>query len=141
MGRLSATERGFLYTSTLVAASPVFEAAFTSTMREGETAVYEISDSTPEAVEAMLCFVYTGELPEVELLHLVYELAMQYELEIFAKLIAARMVEEVSVSNVKVFVNTLKLYSTKGEHTEKAFKAMVRKIKEASSDELLCASY
>ena len=44
---------------TLAAASPIFEAAFASALQEGESTVYAIKESTPDADEAMLRFVYT----------------------------------------------------------------------------------
>ena len=111
-------------------------------MKEGETANYEIRDSTPEAVEALLCFVYTGEQPAAELLLPVFELAMQYELEDLAKLVAKKMAEEVTVSNVKNFVNALKLHSTKAAYAERAFEEILRKIKEdPTNNDLLRASY
>ena len=47
--------------ATLSAASPVFDAAFSSQMSEGNTATYEIKDSTPTAVEAMLRYIYIGD--------------------------------------------------------------------------------
>merc|ERR1739848_837938 len=85
----------------LAAVSPVFEAAFTSEMQEGASATYEIKDSSPEAVEAMLQLVYTGELPAVEQLPQVFELTVKYELDTLANATAKKMAEEVSVSTVK----------------------------------------
>ena len=65
-------ERTAVHRSTLCAASPVFD-AFSSSMQEGCAATYEIKESTPAAVEAMLCYIYTGEfncpshgIPEME---------------------------------------------------------------------------
>merc|ERR1711924_589027 len=110
-------------------------------MKEGQNAVYEIKDSTPEAVEAMFCFLYTGDLPAVEFLPQVFELALQYELDGLGRATAEKMVEELSVSNVKAVITVLKLHSAKGAYTEEAYKAVLRKIKGAPTYDLLDASY
>ena len=47
-----------VHRATLSAASPVFDAAFSSQMSEGNTATYEIKDT---AVEAMLRYIYIGD--------------------------------------------------------------------------------
>merc|ERR1711920_635675 len=124
----------------LAAVSPVFEAALSSVMQEGASAMYEIKDSTPEAVEAMLCSVYTGELPPIELLPPVFELAMQYELAELAKATAARMVEDVSVSNVRETLAVLKLHRHTEAIARTAFEEVIRKLKEAKTTDLLIAA-
>ena len=128
-----------VHRSTMAAVSPVFEAAFSSAMREGETAAYVINNSIPEAVEAMACFVYTGEMPAVELLAPVFELAVQYELEGLANGVAAKMLDEVSVSNVKAFMNVLNLHSSTNASAETAREGLLCKIKEAPTYDLLRA--
>jgi hypothetical protein len=128
-----------VHRSTLAAASPVFEAAFSSVMQEGASAVYEIKDSTPEAVEAMLHSVYTGELPEVELLPPFFELAMRYELEGSANAAAAQMAESVSVSNVKEILRVLHLHSPTVESAKEAFERVIRRVKSAPTNELFIA--
>ena len=68
------TSRLPVHRATLCAASPVFAAAFglppeegrsycdSTTMQHGRTAVCTVRDAEPATVEAMLRFVYTGEL-------------------------------------------------------------------------------
>ena len=73
----------------------------------------------------MLCFVYTAEPPAVEMLPPVFELAMQYELEGLADCTAGKMVEEVSVSNVKAFMNILKPHGATSASTKSAFEALI----------------
>jgi hypothetical protein len=124
---------------TLAGVSPVFEAAFSSQMQEGAGAVYEIQDSTPEAVEAMLVLIYTGALPPVELLPQVFELTVKYELETLAGACATKMAEEVSVNNVKAVFAVLKLHSATVAFAKTAFAAVVRKVKDAETDDLLIA--
>ena len=50
-------------------------------MQEGQSAAYEIKESSPAAVEAMLRYIYTGdfECPSAEL-ELLLDLAVQYEI-------------------------------------------------------------
>ena len=113
-------------------------------MSEGKSAVYEIKNTTPAAVEAMLGFVYTGELPAVDWLAPVFELAVQYELASLAKFTAEKMLEEVSVSNVKTFARVLKLHSTVNGSANDAFDALLHKIKDSLREgnlDLLRASY
>merc|ERR1719506_824878 len=58
-----------VHRATLCAASPVFDAAFTSSMEEGASATYTVRDADPAAVEALLRFLYTGAAcaPDAEL--------------------------------------------------------------------------
>ena len=129
-----------VHRSTLIAASPVFEAAFTSAMREGESTVYEIKDSTPDAVEAMLCFVYTKKEPPAELLDAVFELAVQYELEELARVAAEKMPAAMSVSNVKSFIQKLKLHRATNPVAKEVFDKLIKKIKASRSSDLLIAA-
>ena len=75
-------KRFAVHRSVLSEASPVFYRAFSGSMREASKACYEVKDSTPDAVEAMLKYVYTGAAPkESEDITLpLLELAVQYEL-------------------------------------------------------------
>ena len=129
-----------VHRSTLAAVSPVFEAAFSSNMQEGANAVYEIRDSSPEAVEAMLRLVYTGELPPVEQLSAVFDLAMKYELKGLAKPTADKMAETVSVQIVKAVLAVLKQHSPNSASVKEAFEKVIRKVKDAPTDELFIAS-
>ena len=65
-------------------------------MGEGQSAVYEIRESSPAAVEAMLRYIYTGdfECPIAELPRLL-DLSVQYELSFFS--------EEVALSDTVAF--------------------------------------
>ncbi len=47
---------------TLASRSDVFFTAFGSSFTEARTATYNIKNSSPEAVEAMLYYMYTGHL-------------------------------------------------------------------------------
>jgi hypothetical protein len=129
-----------VHRSTLIAASPVFEAAFTSSMSEGESTVYQINDSTPDAVEAMLCFVYTKAEPPAELLDTVFELAVQYELEELARVAAEKMTEAVSVSNVKSFIQKLKLHRATNAAAKEAFDTLIKTIQKPRNSDLLIAA-
>ena len=86
--------------------------------------------------------MYTGALPPVvESLAQILELAMQYELEGLVKSIAERMVKEVSIDNVKGFMNSLKSHSAKNASAKNAFDALLKKMKASRNDELMRASY
>ena len=133
-----------VHRSTLSAASPVFEAHFSSPMKDGETAVYEIRDSTPEAVEALLCFVYTGEQPAAELLSSVSELALQYELEDLAKLTAKRMAEGRGLQKGSGQTSSDDRHRREHEHEndepqfERLSKYMKPQLRFEESDRVLC---
>jgi len=111
---ICAGERFEAHRSTLSAASPVFEAAFASSMLEGLHAQYEIKDSTPQAVEGMLRFIYTGctDVSDTELCPLL-DLAVQYDLGELANATARRMLVSVAVENVCAYVQTLKRHHEK----------------------------
>lgn len=128
-----------VHRSTLAAASPVFEAAFSSGMQEGVSAVFEVKHASPEVVEAMLCLIYTGELPPVELLPEVHDLSMMYELKGPAKATALKMTEEVSIENVKSFLTVLKQHSPNNASVKEALEKVVRKVRDSPTDDLLLA--
>jgi len=128
-----------VHRSTLSAASPVFEAAFSSVMQEGKSAVYEITDSAPDIVEAMLNSVYTGDLPLVELLPGFFDLAIRYELKGLAEAAAAKMAESVSVSNVKEILRVLHPHSTTFASAKEAFESVIRTVKTAPTNDLFIA--
>ena len=86
-----------VHRATLSAASPVFDAAFSSQMSEGNTATYEIEDSTPTAVEAMLRYIYIGDsdcLPDD--LAFLLDLSAQYELDDLCAEVLERMAKDLT---------------------------------------------
>ena len=86
-----------VHRATLSAASPVFDAAFSSQMSEGNTATYEIKDSTPTAVEAMLRYIYIGDsdcLPDD--LAFLLDLSAQYELDDLCAEVLERMAKDLT---------------------------------------------
>ena len=129
-----------VHRSMLVAASPVFEAAFSSVMQEGASAVYEITESTPEAVEAMLCSVYTGEPPPAGLISAFFELAVRYELKALAKEAADMMPGFVSVGNVKEILKVLHLYSDTCASAKEALEHVIGRVKKARTHDLFMAA-
>ena len=129
-----------VHRSMLVAASPVFEAAFSSVMLEGASAVYEITESTPEAVEAMLCSVYTGELPPAELISSFFELAVRYELKALAKEAAGMMPGCLSVGNIKEILKVLHLYSDTCASAKEALEHVISRVKNARTHDLFMAA-
>lgn len=97
----------------LVAASPVFRAAFVGEMQEAQDGRFEVGDcDSPEAVKLVLEFAYTGVLADVEvsIMHSLLPLAVQYELEDLCLVIAERLITDVSVSNVGATLNLLRTF-------------------------------
>ena len=73
-----------VHRATVSAGSPVFDAAFTHSMKEGETATYTVTNPNagPAEVEAMLKFFYTGVArdPDTNLnCSSLLELAVEYQ--------------------------------------------------------------
>lgn len=124
-------QRFDVYRATLSAASSVFEAAFESPMKEGETSLYEIRDSTPAAVEALLFFLHTGKMvvPEADLVPLLH-LAVQYEVDELPGRAAAALLDNLSASNVQDRASALKLHQSK---VSAQWKTMLAKLQEDRS--------
>lgn len=99
-----------VHRAILCQASPVFDSAFSGSMREAADAQFEVKNSTPEAVEAMLKYMYTGEVPAgPELMTLpLLELAAQYELTRLLEKLAGDLLADVDAANVYERVQVLK---------------------------------
>jgi len=113
-----------VHRATLSAASSVFEAAFSSSLSEGRSAVYEIRESCPEAVDAMLRYIYTGEVDAVDTAWVpLLDLAVQYQLDNLVKQASVCLLDGLSADNVKVRAAALKRYQqhTAVGHTLKRF--------------------
>eukprot|EP00746_Dinoflagellata_sp_MGD_P144158 gnl/MRDRNA2_/MRDRNA2_76909_c0_seq1.p1 gnl/MRDRNA2_/MRDRNA2_76909_c0~~gnl/MRDRNA2_/MRDRNA2_76909_c0_seq1.p1 ORF type:complete len:349 (+),score=70.40 gnl/MRDRNA2_/MRDRNA2_76909_c0_seq1:193-1239(+) len=120
----------------LSGASHVFEAAFSSSMQEGQSGVYEIKESTPVAVEGMLRFMYTGciSVPEEELAPLL-ELAVQYDLGHLADACAESLLVDLTAENLPVRAKALKRHSKFSTAIGAAWEEMLDKLQ--SDRELL----
>ena len=66
---------------------------------------------------------------------------MRYELKDLAESAAARMADEVSVGTVRAAVTALKVHSGSSAVAAKAFADVLRKMREAPTDELLRAAF
>mmetsp|Transcript_7318 Transcript_7318/g.22664 ORF Transcript_7318/g.22664 Transcript_7318/m.22664 type:complete len:258 (-) Transcript_7318:70-843(-) len=132
-----AGERMAVHRAQLSAASPVFEAAFMSDMQEGQRAVFEIKESTPAAVEAMLHYIYTGSVGTAspELL----DLAVQYQLDSLVGHTAHALVEDVNTENVRERMLALKRHSGSAP-VAAALKEMVQQVLADKSGALYLAS-
>eukprot|EP00928_Gymnodinium_smaydae_P015326 TRINITY_DN15656_c0_g2_i1.p1 TRINITY_DN15656_c0_g2~~TRINITY_DN15656_c0_g2_i1.p1 ORF type:complete len:375 (-),score=74.23 TRINITY_DN15656_c0_g2_i1:236-1279(-) len=99
-----------VHRAVLVAASPVFESAFSGAMREAQEAKLLIRDAEPGAVEAMLRYVYMGQLPEAssELLVPLLELSVRYELTELCRELADVLVDQLTPTNVRAITVGLK---------------------------------
>ena len=78
--------------STLACRSDVFFTAFESSFAEARTATYDIKNSSPEAVETMLYYMYTGHfnVKQEELADLL-NLAAQYQLDDLITLVSKHL--------------------------------------------------
>eukprot|EP00746_Dinoflagellata_sp_MGD_P081924 gnl/MRDRNA2_/MRDRNA2_32547_c0_seq1.p1 gnl/MRDRNA2_/MRDRNA2_32547_c0~~gnl/MRDRNA2_/MRDRNA2_32547_c0_seq1.p1 ORF type:complete len:232 (-),score=18.96 gnl/MRDRNA2_/MRDRNA2_32547_c0_seq1:261-956(-) len=133
-------QRFDVYRATLSAASPVFEVAFSSNMEEGRSAVYNIKESTPAAVESMLRFIYTGSISvmvsEDDVAPL-FDLAIQYGLQELANDCASKLIVNVTKQNVHARTQLLKRHSGSSTEVKKAWDRMVDMLQ--SKRELLVA--
>ena len=91
-----------VHRAVLSTACPVLQGAFGGAMREGQTASYEFKDTTPEAVEALLCHFYTKAAPEPGATDPVpvIKLAIQYGATELAESVAEDMAEHVTEDTV-----------------------------------------
>jgi len=107
------SERIPVHRSTLCAASPVFDAAFSSKFQEDQKAVYEIKDSSPVAVKAMLAHVYTGEVPQLVGVQctMLLELAVQYQLDNLCDGLVEELITGVMAANIWERVTALRRHS------------------------------
>ncbi|XP_065226731.1 protein roadkill-like [Planococcus citri] len=92
-----------VYKGILAARSPVFERMFREDngMLENTTNVVNISDLSPEIIEEMLLFIYTGKVKKLE--KSVYELlpaANKYQLEELMEICEEMLIEQLSKDNV-----------------------------------------
>ena len=80
-------------------------------MQEGHLAVYEIKESQPASVEAMLRHVYTGKLEVApEALAPLLDLAVQYELEDLKISVAEELLNGLTEENVRQRAKALKCH-------------------------------
>jgi hypothetical protein len=112
------------------------KAAFSSSMREGEHAIYDIKESTPPAVEGMLSFFYTGSysVPSSDL-HVLFNLAAQYEVDELCTDVAEQMLEDLTPENIHARMQPLNMHK---EKAGAAWSMMLTKLKE--DDALLTAA-
>lgn len=103
-GRIFAVHR-----AVLSAASQVFHAAFSSTMREGVEAKIVIQDAPVVAVEALLHYIYSGEL-RCEHAATLLPLAHRYGLYDLVTQCVSHMQKTVSAKNVVSIAAALKPY-------------------------------
>lgn len=94
--------------------SPVFEAAVSGNMTEGQSGRIDIKDAEPDAVSAMLSFMYTGKLDdEHDLDHLkLLVLGDRYGIDKLVAACAPRLLEKLSPDTVASVARVLKAGAT-----------------------------
>lgn len=122
--------------STLACRSDVFFTAFESSFAEARTATYDIKNSSPEAVETMLYYMYTGHLKvkQEELADLL-NLAAQYQLDDLITLVSKHLAAGVDEQNVVNRTKALKLHQNH-EPCKIAFDSILKKVMADSSQGL-----
>jgi len=124
---------------TLASRSDVFFTAFGSSFAEARTANYDIKNSSPEAVEAMLYYMYTGHLKvKQEILADLLNLAAQYQLDDLITLVSKHLAAGVDEQNVVNRTKVLKLHQSR-EPCKIAFDSILKKVMADSSQGLLRA--
>lgn len=94
----------------LSARSPVFKAMFQHDTKENKENRVVISDCDPDVVEAMLKFIYTGDVPKLkEMTHNLFIIADKYQLERLKKMCEGALWEKLDVENA---ADTLVLAAT-----------------------------
>lgn len=128
-----------VHRATLSAASPVFDAAFSSSLSEGQSAVYEIRESTPEAVETMLRYIYTGDIDAADTAWApLLDLAAQYQLGNLIKEASACLLSGLSTENVKVRAAALRRHQQHAAVND-ALKCFCDALRKDQSNDLLLA--
>ena len=130
-----------VHRSTLAAASRVFDVALSSSsMKDGQLAVYEIKDVPFAAVQAMLQHIYTGKVEVAAgILIPLFDLAVQYELCELGSMVADMFVEGLTVDNVRERVVTLKRHQ-ETESVQYAFMHLLETIRADASLQLFAAA-
>mmetsp|Transcript_182037 Transcript_182037/g.442905 ORF Transcript_182037/g.442905 Transcript_182037/m.442905 type:complete len:318 (+) Transcript_182037:38-991(+) len=113
----------------LAAASSVFRRMLEAPMRENLEHRIEI-DATPEAVECVLKYIYTGEPPPHSQAHDVLPLAHRYELTDLAKCCSSLLVSRFSASTAQDVILALRPF----KHMEPMQQAWDELIRLAESD-------
>jgi len=103
-----------VHRAVLCKASPVFAAAFRGSMREATTARVDIPEADPEAVEAMLRYIYAGAIRPEEAVH-VLPLAHRYQLEDLVAECCTLMLQSLSTSNVAAIVKAFRMFRDQGQ--------------------------
>eukprot|EP00933_Yihiella_yeosuensis_P044339 TRINITY_DN39440_c0_g1_i1.p1 TRINITY_DN39440_c0_g1~~TRINITY_DN39440_c0_g1_i1.p1 ORF type:complete len:208 (-),score=31.90 TRINITY_DN39440_c0_g1_i1:81-704(-) len=117
------------HAGVLAAASPVMFSMVSGNMKESKDKEIVIKDSVPQAVAAMLQYMYTGEMikPESAVLVESMKLAHMYNIEGLIQKCGERMLHGLQKENVLVFVRTLRLLCDNPAVAE-AYKKVKEKI-------------
>jgi len=124
--------------AVLCVCSPVFNAAFSGSMKEAHDARYEVRNcDCPRAVQAMLEFMYKGSLPDlnVDTLQALLPLAIFFEMDELRLRVAEELVLSITVKNVRGVVRVLKEFRTKSGVAE-CYVDLLYMLK--ADDDLLC---
>eukprot|EP00746_Dinoflagellata_sp_MGD_P010653 gnl/MRDRNA2_/MRDRNA2_122061_c0_seq1.p1 gnl/MRDRNA2_/MRDRNA2_122061_c0~~gnl/MRDRNA2_/MRDRNA2_122061_c0_seq1.p1 ORF type:complete len:116 (+),score=25.27 gnl/MRDRNA2_/MRDRNA2_122061_c0_seq1:237-584(+) len=100
-----------------------------SNMKEAQTQIVDLTDSSPCTVKAALCFIYTGEIQDDTDFHKLLSFAHKYEVEELIKFSAKTLANDVSTENVCNAVASLRQLTDHRE-VEASFQALLREIQD-----------
>jgi len=119
-----------VHRAVLVMGSPVFAAAFQGEMVEAQSARFEVQAGCYEAVHAMLCFMYTGEL-NPKLAIDVLPLAHTYQLEDLVSKCCEIVPTQVKCDNICSILRALKPFQG-DEVVGQCWRDVVKQLQEKS---------
>lgn len=124
--------------AVLAEASPVFDRALDSQMREASNGSFEIKEAEPHSVHSMLAFMYTGKVEDepIERIAALVALADRYGVETLVMACANQLLENLNPDRAITVTRALKGLKHKPEF-EATWKALQNKLKE--NEELLSA--
>lgn len=107
---VAADGKSFLvHRAVLAAASPVLEAAWRQPLREHEERLLQV-DSSPENVEGLLCFMYTGSENSSTEPQEMLRLSHLYGLPALVRISAGQLARNITAANAVVSVRALRPY-------------------------------
>mmetsp|Transcript_60678 Transcript_60678/g.177317 ORF Transcript_60678/g.177317 Transcript_60678/m.177317 type:complete len:225 (-) Transcript_60678:183-857(-) len=114
------------------AASPVFARMLSGDMQEAQNQIVELADCHASAVEAALCFIYTGESFADTDFSSVLSFAHKYEVEELIRFSAQKLSFHLSSENVVGVIKSMRPLTNHRE-VEAAFQVVLRKIRDDSA--------
>lgn len=104
-----------VHKDVLSTASPVFERMWSGNYKEAGEGQVDISDVPFDVVEAMVQFMYTGEIPVNGNTSQLYGAAKKYGLDDLADEVGLRLVDKIDADNMLERAKVLRLHASAGD--------------------------